>query len=294
MTVLSRLGQHVEDPPQLPRLGVVAPDVPGHVFLALRVVAAVVRVAHDHHPVHHDRGRAGRDVAGVEDAPIGVHGVVAHAQVQVDNAAEAKEGEEVARVGVESDEVVARGHHEDGGTPLDLGVGHALPVVLAGGGLVARVVPLAPHPQRLARRRIDGHHAPALSRHVVEPVAHFDRRAPIDVVGFRAVVLGGPTPGHFKLAHVLGRDLIERRVATAPLVAAPVAPLALFRPLRLREYGRCGEGQHGEESRRRERGPAERALGHCLLLHLMTILPRASGVSGNSWPPVGMSFRERM
>ena len=288
------LGHDVEAPEHAAGLGVVAADVAGNVLLPLRVVAPVVRVAHDDDAVHHDGRRARSDVSGIEDPPVGVHGVVPHPEVQIDDPSQPEEGKQVTRFGVQGHQVVAGCDQEDGGAALHLGVGHGLSVVLAGGGFPAGVVPLPPHPEGLARGRVDGHDGAALPGHRVEPVADLDGRAPVDVVGLGAIVEGGPAPGHLELGDVLGRDLVERRVPAASLVRAPVAPFSFLRPLPLGRYRWGTESQRGGEGCRDERGPAECALGHGVFLHLMRIFPSTSGDSGSSSPPVGMSFRARM
>ncbi len=214
--------------------------------------------------------------------------------MQVDDPAQAEERKQVAGVGVERAKIIAGRDHEDRGAALHLGVGHALPVVLASGGFVAWVVPLPPHPERLPRDGVDGHDRATLPGHVVQTVAHLDGRPPVDEVRLGSVVGRVPAPRDLETARVLGVDLVEGRVAAAPLVPAPVPPLAFLRSLRLGEGGMGEEGRRGGERHGKEGRPEERAFVHGFFLHLMTIFWSASAAAGSSSPPAGMSFRERM
>src|SRR5207247_2097992 len=121
-----------------------------------------------------------------------------------------------------------------------------------------------------------------------------DGSAPVDEIRLRTVVGRVPAPRHLETARVLGVDLVEGRIAAAPLVPSPVPPLALFRAFSLRGRGVGEESRRGGQGRREEGGPEERRLDHGLVLHLMTIFLRASGAAGSSSPPAGISFRERM
>ena len=216
----------------------------------------------------------------VEDPPVGVHGVVAQPEVEVHDAAQAEEGQQMPRLCVEGGQVVAGRDHEDRGTALDLGVGHSLSVVLARRGLPARVVPLPPHPEGLARGGIDRHDRAALAGHGVEPVADLDGGAPIDEVRLGAVVGRVPAPGHLELADVLGVDLVEGRIAAAPLVPAPVPPLAFLGPLGWARAGAAAKASAAARAAATRADAGERAFGHGFFLHLISIFLRALWCGG--------------
>ena len=175
-----------------------------------------------------------------------------------------KYGSRLAGLRVEGDQVVAGRDRVDDAAALHLGVGDALAVVLAGRGLPARLLLHPPHPEGLAGGGVDGHDRAALAGHGVEPVADLDRRAPVDEVGLGPVVGRVPAPGDLELARVLGVDLVERRIAAAGLVPAPVAPLALVRPLVLSGAAARRRGPPGRvpsPGARRGGGRARSSLG---------------------------------
>ena len=127
---------------------------------------------------------------------------------------------------------------------------HALAVVLPRRGRPPRIVLLAEHPQRLARRGLDADHGAAEAGHGVELAVDVERRRAINQIRLRTVVGGRPAPQDLHLAEVRGVDLIERRVAGAPFVGSPVAPAAVFPGvLRGVERGRCSGPRRPREPR---------------------------------------------
>ena len=86
------------------------------------------------------------------------------------------------------------------------------------------VVGVVRMPQR--GRRIERRDRTTLPGDGEEPAVRIDRCRAKDIVGRRPEVVAPPEPGLLKVVEVLGVDLVEGRVARAPGVGAPVAPLA--------------------------------------------------------------------
>jgi hypothetical protein len=243
-----------------PGLRVVPADVTRDVLDSSRVVSAIVRVAHDHDPVHHDRWGRRRDIPVRQRPAVRVNRVVAQTQVEVHDPVQPEVGQGSTGVGVERGQVVAGRDRVDDTAAIDLRVGDCLAVVLSRGGLPARIVPHPPHPQRLARGRVDRHHGASLTGDGVELVAHLERRGPVDEIGLGAVVGRFPAPCDLELPDVARVDLIQRRIAAAALVPAPVAPLAVLGARTLRCRGVCPTQQKG--GGHREHGSGGPAAAH--------------------------------
>ena len=140
----------------------------------------------------------------------------------------------------------------------------------APGELARRLLPAdafvhPPHPERLAVLGIERRSNATRGGDGEQAAVRVERR--------RAIVLvltegpGVPLPGDLQLAEVRRVDLIERRVARAPGVGAPVAPLARHvaaherrRPVGARLVARHREGPPKAESREQDDRHASRAV----------------------------------
>ena len=269
---LARPRDDVELPQRLAGARVVAEDVAGDVLDARLVVALLVDVADDDHAVDDDRRRRRGQVAEIaRDAVVGVvlvfglqprlpvlHQVGQH----VDDAAgretrqrhpRAPVLEVLARLGVDGVQEERRRGVEDHLAAADLGEGHALAVVVAHAAFPARGVRLAVGPDRLAGAGIDRRHRAPLPGHGVEQAVDVERRGAEQRIGRRAEVVAAPGPGHFQRLEVGGGDLVERRVARLPDVAADVVPLAH------RRAGVLGAHGLGRDDQRQRRSEDDRA-----------------------------------
>ena len=134
--------------------------------------------------------------------------------------------EVLARLGVDRVQEERRRGVEDHLAPADLGEGDALAVVVAHPAFPPRRVRLAVGPDRLAGAGVDRRHRAPLPGHGVEQAVDVERRGAEQRIRRRAEVVAAPGPGHFQRREVGGGDLVERRVARLPGVAADVVPLA--------------------------------------------------------------------
>ena len=257
----------VELPEELAGGGVEAHDVAGNVLDAGLPVAGLVADEHDDHPVDHDgRGGAGdhaqlagdavaRVVAGraVQPAPP----VLDERRNQVEAAGLRKAVERdrtapvlqrAAGLGVERPEEEGGAGDEDHPAAVHLGVGHPLAVGLPGRAQVPDALGLAEGPERLARGRIDRHHLPPRRGHRVDDAVDVDRRGAVEVVDVGPEVVAPPDPGHLQIGEVVAVDLVQRRRAGVPRVAAEVAPLAVLGAGQaLRRRGGGGQQHEGED-----------------------------------------------
>ena len=266
-------GNHVELPLEVAGPHVVGEDVAGHVLDPGLQVALLGRVADDHGVVDDDGRRRRGDVADLpRDADVGVVGPV-HArprapvgnevlhEVDGPGVAEAVEGhgaapalEGQAGLGVEGVQEEARRGDEHHPAAVDLGVGDALPVALAHRVLVAVGVGLAEAPEQLAGRRVEGDHVAPVAGHGDELASDQRRRGPRRG-GTEARRV--PLPGDLELLEVRRIELVGRRVARVPGVAAEVGPPAVLGPRSLGRRARRDE----HAARRRQRQPEHQ--GRC-------------------------------
>ena len=226
-------GQHVELPQELAGARVIGEDVAGDVFLPRLVVPLLGGVAHDDYTVDHNRRRGAGDVAPLERDPLVVvvlvpqiveqiHGPGLREALDVHRAAEPLDG--LAGVGVQGVQEERGRHHVDDVAPVDVGVGHALAVVLPHRILPAEGLGLHPVPQYLAAGRVGGDHVALLAGDADQlSVNVYGRRARVDV-RIRGSI---PDPIDFELLEVRGVDLGQLGVALAAGVAADVGPVTL-------------------------------------------------------------------
>ena len=177
-----------------------------------------------------------------------------------------------------------------------LRVGHALPVAVAHPAVEAGGVRLAVGPQRLAGGRIDRHHVAALAGDGIEHAVDVDRGRAGYPECARAVVVAAPDPRHLEVFEVVGRDLIESRVAGVPGVAADVAPVAGWRVIALRagrgghqQHARDGDGDGHDRGRDEETKRTPNACKPLLVHGASTIsMPRSDDrLAGSSASPAG-------
>ena len=134
---------------------------------------------------------------------------------------------------------------------VHLGIGHALPVVLPHGVLVAEGVGLAVGPEGLAALRVDGHHVAPGPGDGIKNAIHVGRRG-ASALGVKARAV--PDPSFFDLRQVRRIDLIRRGRARVRRIPADKGPGAV-----LRAWGREGLGPH-DQSRGKSEAPAARRL----------------------------------
>ena len=247
---LARLGHGVEPPLQSAGDGVEAPDVARRLLPLLEAVAG--EDADDDRVAADQRRR--RPAVLVE---------VRHALREVDLAALPELAQRIAGAGVEGDEMLAA-HDED---PLVVAF-RVVPVADAAGGTAARpagaVLERAVDPRRLARRRVDGGRLPQVGAHE-QTVADHQRRGEqrgielqVRVLVDQVVVDRPPTPGDVEILHVVGADLIQRRVLRAARLPGVAAPFAARRAL-LRDRGRRPpQHERAKDADSRQRRPESR------------------------------------
>ena len=175
----------------------------------------------------------------------------------------------LAGLRVEHGHVVPRRHHDDALVAASVG-----PVRETPAGEVARsflpadpLVERVPRPERFARRGIDRVRIPPVRRHREQTAVRIKRRRPVVLVP--AIHGCVPAPRDLELAEVGRVDLIERRVARAPGVGAPVAPFAGHVAadelrLRARRVWRAYE-EHAAEHRAQHECHGQSAPHRCLL-----------------------------
>ena len=234
---------------------------PGQVPEARRIVAVDVRAADDDDVADDDRRAAGGDLAerridadGAVGAGLrlGIPGFarlglarrpgvadleglgIVHRQRhqrqseplhQIDDALLADGRIRCPRLRVEDGHVIAGGDDNHALVAAPVGpVGEAAARELPRRFLVADAFIELPRPQRLAALGIDRVGVAPRRRDREQPAVGIERRRPVVLV--LAVDRRVPAPLHLQRVEVRRVDLIERRVARAPGVSAPVAPLA--------------------------------------------------------------------
>jgi len=182
--------------------------VAGDILDPLGAIALLVRVSDDDDPVDDDRRRGRRDVTVVEGASVRVHRIT-KARLQVHDTVHAEIGERAPGLGVERDHVVAASNRDDRVPTVDIRVGDTFAVALARRVFPPRVGLGPPHPQRLARRRIDGDHGASFAGYGVELALHVDRSRPVGVVRTGTIVSLAPAPNDLEISEILDADLID-------------------------------------------------------------------------------------
>ena len=273
-TEFARLRNEVEFPELTPRVHIEAAHKTGNVVHANWVVAVNRRIADHDHAVHDDSRRTGGDLpirwidadcairtnalhriprlarlrfasgccfrddqrAGVIDRQR--HHRKAQSLLQIDDAIDAEVRIRQARARVERHHVITR---RDDDHAFVLAVG---PIRwTATGELSRRLLPANPlveaiHPERLAGFRIDRHHGTTRRGNGENSAIRIQRRGAIVLVGPEGS--GVPLPRHLQLAEIIGRDLIEWRVACAVRVATPVSPFTRRVAAHQRRHARRG------------------------------------------------------
>ena len=177
----------------------------------------------DHHGVAgHQRRRVQADL------PRQRVDLLIHVLHQVDDAVLPEVGEALARPRVQADQPVARRHVEDLPVSPVVPVGQAPARPAARGHLGPLAFVESVHPEQLARPRVRRDRGAAQSGRGVDHAAHHQRRRLEVVLGLRTEVGGPEPPRHLQVVEVLGRDLVERRVARVRDVAAVAPPLSVL------------------------------------------------------------------
>ena len=257
---LARPRQHAELPEELPGPRVVGEDVARHVFVPRLVVALLGGVADDDDAVDDDGRRRARDVALLErDAFVRIVRVTEVLQqidrpgfrksLQWHRATEALE--RLTRMRVERVQEERRRDDVHDVASADVGVGHALAVILPHRVFPAEGGRLPERPERFTGAGVHRDDVPAIACDRDEHPVDVNRDRPREHV---AEALAVPLPRDFELVEVLRRDLIEPRVALVAGVAADRRPPAVRRG-RLPGRGRPSRHDHqrandDDESRR--------------------------------------------
>ena len=139
------------------------------------------------------------------------------------------DGDAIAGPGVERDEAIARRHVEDAFLFAVGPVREPAARELARRRAAARALVLTVHPLQFSGGRVERDDRTPGAAGRVQPAADHERRGLEIELEARTEVVGLEAPRHFELAEVGCGDLIERRVARVPEVAAVGPPLALRR-----------------------------------------------------------------
>ncbi len=232
----------VKRPEAFPGARVVAAHVPFRVGLAARRRSGAVRGADDDDVLGDDRRAVPRDFAGDRiELLIGV-------LLEIDDAVDAEILERLAGLGVEADELIADRDVEDPLVSSCRRSSSRRRVPTTGAPRLRRAgLPRADASKAVRRCGVDGDRVAMLAGGGVEHAVDHQRRGLQIEVGTLAEVLGLEAPGDFERVEVGGVDLIERRVAGDPEIAAPRAPLAVGRAALRRDGCRGGEQQQRDE-----------------------------------------------
>ena len=243
---LARTRNGVERPPELAGDGVEAADEAGRLLPPVELIDG--EDAHDERVAADER--SGRPVVPLE---------VRDALRQVDHAACAELAQRIARLRVERHELLAA----DDEDPLVVAL-RVVPVAHAARRAAARppgaVLERRVDPGGLPGGGIDGRRLSEVRAHE-QAVADHQRRGlqrrvelQLGVAVGQLVIDRSPAPRDAQILHVVGADLVERRVLRAAHVPRVAAPLAARRAL-LRRHGSAGEEDHAEDARADRRQP---------------------------------------
>ena len=230
----------MEDPQPFAGAHVVAAHVALHVRLALRNTCGEVRGADDDRVLGNHRRGMEADVSGLQVDHLIV------VLLQVHDAA----GSEAAHQGAGLR--IQRNHPIAGRDVQDAFLAAVGPVRQPAAGELARrrlgafAFHFAVHPLELAGRRIQRHDRAPRAAGGIQHAFHHQRRGLKLEFRQRTEMIGLESPGDFELVEVIGVDLIERRVARAPQIAAVGSPLAVGRTRLAAQAGRrpCQNATH--------------------------------------------------